>query len=239
MSVQLSTLPDPRRSGVGVVLVSTWRVGTAERQKEVVEAIADAWESREWPHEGLLSYSVYTGTDGDTLLHYSQWRDLAAYEQFFAASDNGRSARNADIDAAVPGIRRMGLNKYELYRSGSLDRQRDARVPGCIVIVDVEFEGPDAARQRDWIDTVFEALGSEEHPHPGGISGHFHTSLDGTRVLNYAEWESEQAHIEALVAPGEGVGSGSELWRRVQQYPGLTSGGSVRRYLPAVSFRAA
>ncbi|MGW0738081.1 antibiotic biosynthesis monooxygenase [Streptomyces sp. NPDC002851] len=238
MSVQRSVLPDPLRPDVGFVFASTWRVGTPERQQATVEAITKAWESRPWPHDGLLSYSVYTGTDGDTLLHYSQWRDLAAYDAFFAAPENGRDTRNAEIDAAVPGIERVGLHKYELYRSGSLTGAAgERRMPGCIVTVEVEFDGPDPARQRDWVDSVFTALATEEHPHPGGISGHFHTSLDGTRVLNYAEWESEQAHIAALAAPGDGVGSATEEWRRVQEYPGMVRS-VVSRYLPAVSLTA-
>ncbi|MFM9367178.1 antibiotic biosynthesis monooxygenase [Streptomyces sp. Da 82-17] len=234
MSVQRSLLPDLERGGVGVVLASTWSVDTPERQKAAVEAITEAWESREWPHDGLLSYTVHTGTDGDTLLHYSQWRDLETYEAFSAAAD-GRDARNADIDAAVPGIRRLGLGRYELYRGRSLNPKAEAE-PGCIVIVDIPFKGPDPRRQRDWVDAVFDALDGDE-PHPGAISAHFHASLDGTRVLNYAQWASEQAHIEALAAPGAGVGSGSDAWRRVQQHPGLAEGGSVKRYLPAVSLR--
>ncbi|MFP3990502.1 antibiotic biosynthesis monooxygenase [Streptomyces sp. E11-3] len=233
MSVRIDTLPQITRPGVGAVLASTWRVGTPERQRAAVDAIRETWESRPWPTDDLLSYSVYTGTDGDTLLHYSQWRDVAAYDTFVR---NHRDERNAEIDAAVPGIQRVALDKYELYRSGALDGE--ARTPGAIVIVDVEFEGPDPQRQRAWVDAVFEALASDK-PHPGGISGHFHTSLDGTRVLNYAEWESEQAHIEALAAPGDGIGSPTPEWHQVQNFPGLTRGGGVKRYLPAISLSAA
>ncbi|WP_156724225.1 antibiotic biosynthesis monooxygenase family protein [Streptomyces apocyni] len=233
MSVRIDTLPRITRPGVGAVLVSTWRVGTPERQRAAVDAIRETWEGAPWPTGDLLSYSVYTGTDGDTLLHYSQWRDVAAYDTFVQVHRDGRNAR---IDAAVPGIQRVALNKYELYRSGGLAGEAgEARAPGAIVIVDVEFDGPDAARQRAWVDAVFEALESDEKPHPGGISGHFHVSLDGTRVLNYAEWESEQAHIEALAGPGEGIGTATPEWHRVQNFPGLTGGGSVKRYLPALS----
>ncbi|MER5462799.1 hypothetical protein ABT010_19370 [Streptomyces sp. NPDC002668] len=57
---------------------------------------------------------------------------------------------------------------------------------------DVEFDGPDTEPQRAWVDGVFEALGTEPHPHPGGIAGHFQVSADGTRVLNCAEWESAE-----------------------------------------------
>ncbi|WP_342671266.1 hypothetical protein [Streptomyces lushanensis] len=61
--------------------------------------------------------------------------------------------------------------------------------------------------------------------------------MDGTHVLNYAEWESEQAHLDALAAPGDGGGTETEAWRRVRNHPGLTRG-TVRRYTPAPSLTA-
>ncbi len=96
---------------------------------------------------------------------------------------------------------------------------------------------PHPARQRDWIDAVFEAFGNDIRTSEGGIAGHVHVSTDGTRVLNYAEWESAEHHIAALAAPGEGTGSPSPLWERVQNHPGMTGGG-VKRYTPALSMRA-
>ncbi|WHM39309.1 antibiotic biosynthesis monooxygenase [Streptomyces sp. BPTC-684] len=228
--VKFDALPDLRRPGVGVVKSSVWRMGTPERQRAAVEAIAKAWGSRDWPDVGLLSYSVYTGTDGDALLHYSQWQSEAAYQDFFRRLRDGR---NAEIDAAVPGIERAGLHSYELYRSSG-PRPGDPRTPGCIVIVDVEFEGPDPDRQRAWVDGVFEALDTDPDLPPGGISAHFHASLDGTRVLNYAEWESERAHIDALAVGSNGVGSKTPQRARVQNHPGVTGGG-VTRYLPALT----
>ncbi|MFF2720697.1 antibiotic biosynthesis monooxygenase [Streptomyces sp. NPDC058011] len=233
MTVQFTDRPDPGRADAGIVKASTWDVGTPERQRQVVDAIRKAWESRAWPHAGLLSYSVLVGEDGATLLHHSQWTGELAYQDFVRES---RDARNDDIDAAVPGIERRDLHTYELYRSG-LRTQGDSREPGCVVIVDVEFAGPDPARQRDWVDTVFEALGADPHTPAGGIAAHFHVSTDGTRVLNYAEWESAEHHIAALAAPGDGVGSPSPLWERVLKYPGVTGGG-VNRYTPALSMEA-
>ncbi|MCX4968618.1 antibiotic biosynthesis monooxygenase [Streptomyces sp. NBC_00654] len=233
MTAQFNSRPDLRRGDAGVVKASTWDVGTPERQRLTVEAVREAWGSRDWPHPGLLSYSVYTGEDGRTLLHYSQWSGEQAYQDFFR---EGRDERNAAVDAAVPGIERLGLHTYELYRSTPPD-PGDSREPGCVVIVEVEFAGPGPARQRDWVDTVFEALGTEPMPAPGGISGHFHVSTDGTRVLNYAEWESARAHRDALSAPGDGIGSRTPQWERVQSYPGVTGGG-VHRYTPALSLGA-
>ncbi|WP_228994207.1 antibiotic biosynthesis monooxygenase [Streptomyces sp. DH8] len=230
MTTHLTGRPDPARPDAAIAKASTWNVGTPQRQAEAVDAIRKAWESREWPHHGLLSYSVYAGEDGATLLHYSQWTGEQAYQDFVR---EGRDARNAEIDAAVPGIERLGLHTYVLYRSG-LRGEGDTREAGCVVIVDVEFDGPDPARQRDWVDSVFEALAGEPELPAGGLAAHFHTSTDGTRVLNYAEWESAEHHIAALAAPGEGIGSRSPLWERVQRYPGMTGGG-VNRYTPALS----
>jgi quinol monooxygenase YgiN len=217
--------PDLLRPDVESPLFSTWRVGTPERQRETVEAIARTWERRRWPADGLRSYHVYTGHDGETLLHHSQWASEQAYEAF---AKTQRQERVDEIDTAVPGIERLGLGRYHRYRSGSR-RDGTGPVPGCIVIVEVEFEGPDPERQRAWVDAVFDALASEPTPRPGGISAHFHLSTDGTRVLNYAEWENAQAHIDAVAGPGNGVGSTTAQWERVQTWPGLKSS-TVRRY---------
>ncbi len=156
--------PDPARPDAAIAKASTWNVGTPQRQRETVDAIRKVWESREWPHPGLLSYSVYTGEDGATLLHYSQWTGEQAYQELVRDS---RDARNAEIDAAVPGIERVGIQTYEHYRSG-LRAEGDTRETGCVVIVDVEFAGPDRARQRDWVDSVFEALAEETGLPAGG-----------------------------------------------------------------------
>ncbi|MFE7131945.1 antibiotic biosynthesis monooxygenase [Streptomyces sp. NPDC057638] len=217
------------REGVGVVSVSTWDVGTPERQRATLRAIEETWRKHGWPdHAALLSYSVHIGDDGRTLLHYGQWRDQAAYEDFFA---HYRDARNGEIDAAVPGIERLELNFYRLYR-GQGDQDR---VPGSVVIVEAEFDGPDQDRVRRWIDGVHTALDSDTGADVGGgIGGWFHVSTDGTRMVNYAEWESAEAHQKALDASGEGVGSDTEEWAAVRAFPGVVTS-RVRRYTPGVS----
>ncbi|MET9257052.1 antibiotic biosynthesis monooxygenase [Streptomyces sp. NPDC003717] len=217
--------PELGRPDVQAPLFSTWLVGTPDRQRQAVEAVARAWERRPWPSDELVGHHVYRGHDGSTLLHHSQWTSEQAHRAFVKTR---RQESVDEIDTAVPGIERPGLGRYRYYRGGArTDGPRP--VPGCVVIVDVEFEGPDPERQRAWVDAVFEALGGDPELAPGGISAHFHLSTDGTRVLNYAEWETAQAHIDALAAPGDGVGSGTALWERVQSWPGLKSS-TVLRY---------
>ncbi|MFE5733356.1 antibiotic biosynthesis monooxygenase [Streptomyces sp. NPDC056528] len=178
--------PDLYRPGVGAVLVSTWRVGTPERQRAAVEAVRRTWEAREWPDPRLLSYSVYAGTDGDTLLHYSQWTDERAYDDFVRTH---RDDRNGEIDAAVPGIERVVLHRYAPPRpAGPIGP--DA-LPGAVSVVE---------------------SGGEEAIATGGIGTHVHRSADGTRVLALTEWEDVPAYGPAgarWYAPALSLGAGA------------------------------
>ena len=224
-TVRTDSHPDPTREAVGSALFSTWRLPDPARRQAALDAIAAVWERDPWPTPGLLGYYVYEGEDGETLLHHSQWTGEDAYEEYVRTH---RQSRVDEIDAAAPGIERLGLGRYRHYRSGSLDG--DARRPGCIVIVDVGFEEPgDPERQRAWVDAVFEAHATDPAPPRGGIAAHFHVSTDGSRVLNYAEWDSAQAHLDALQAPGDGIGGPTPQWKRVHEFPGLKQS-RVNRY---------
>ncbi|MFC9510131.1 hypothetical protein [Streptomyces sp. NPDC057002] len=203
-------LTDPR---IGAPLFSTWRVGTPERQVRTVEAIGSTWERRPWPADGLLGYHVYAGHDGSTLMHHSQWSGEHAFEAFVKTH---RQERVDEIDTAVPGIERVGLGRYRRYRS--LERAvGDVRVPGLIVTVRIDFEdGAGAgAGPEEWVDLVV------KEGHAGLISAHFHLSTDGGHVLNYAEWESDQAYDDALAVSGsDGATSGSRYRHALGLVPG-------------------
>ncbi|MFJ5258882.1 antibiotic biosynthesis monooxygenase [Streptomyces sp. NPDC088387] len=221
--------PDLVRPEAGAPFFSTWRLGAPERQRQAVEAVAAAWERRPWPTGRLLSYHVYTGHDGSTLMHHSQWADERAYEGFVKTR---RQETVDEIDTAVPGIERLGLDRYRRYRSQERPAG-DRRVPGLIVAVRIEFEQGAAARRREWVDLVLTALAGDEEGHRGLISAHFHLSQDGTHVLNYAEWEDDAAYDAALAAPGDGVASPNEQWARVQSYAGV-KGFTAARYRHAL-----
>ncbi|MFK4106470.1 antibiotic biosynthesis monooxygenase [Streptomyces sp. NPDC019531] len=225
MTRRTETHPDLTDPRVGTSLFSHWRVGTPLRQRQTVEAIADTWRRRPWPTGDLLGYHVYAGHDTATLMHYSQWTSAQAYEAFVKTH---RQERVDEIDTAVPDIERLGLGRYRRYRS----RERvagDSRVPGLVVAVRIDFAPEAADRRTDWVDTVLLALADDPVGHPGLISANFHLSDDGTHVLNYAEWESAEAYDRTFAAPGEGIGSPTELWERVRTYPGF-KGSTIDRY---------
>lgn len=52
--------------------------------------------------------------------------------------------------------------------------------------------------QQHLIELIVDATDSVMCKVPGFVSANIHASLDGTRVVNYAQWRSE-AHFEAML----------------------------------------
>jgi len=234
MSVEALTIEVPlldlSTTGKNEVIVSEWVVGTRERQEAVVDTFHRVWGQIPWP-AGLLSVKPLLSNDGLAVLNFAEWANNEAYEEF------GRTNRKivaAEMDEAVPGIVRIPPTHYQFYRTRISDK---ASEPGCIVVIMVEFESSDPARQRAWVDTVIEALDAEKSLHSGGISGRFHLSTDGKKVLNYAAWTSENAHHEAIKNSVQGAVGSHRKWREVRDFPGIRSS-SVKRYRLLRTFEA-
>jgi quinol monooxygenase YgiN len=56
-------------------------------------------------------------------------------------------------------------------------------------------------RQRELVDLLIEATEQVIKDVPGFISANIHASTDGTRVVNYAQWESPEAFHAMLADP--------------------------------------
>ncbi|WP_326569072.1 antibiotic biosynthesis monooxygenase family protein [Amycolatopsis rhabdoformis] len=57
----------------------------------------------------------------------------------------------------------------------------------------------DPAHQQELVDVLVSATEHHIRHREGFISANIHTSTDGTRVLNYAQW-TDVAHFEAMLA---------------------------------------
>lgn len=67
---------------------------------------------------------------------------------------------------------------------------------------------------------------------PGLRAAHFHLCDDGKRIFNYAEWESGEAHLQAMQG-GKGISqTDSAAWREVQSMTGITQQGFKHYALP-------
>ncbi|MEA5367461.1 antibiotic biosynthesis monooxygenase family protein [Amycolatopsis sp., V23-08] len=57
------------------------------------------------------------------------------------------------------------------------------------------------ARQHELVDLLTEATEETMRHQPGFVSANIHAGADGTRVVNYAQWESEGAFRAMLADP--------------------------------------
>ena len=55
--------------------------------------------------------------------------------------------------------------------------------------------------QQRLVDELVKATGSVVKKFPGVISANIHKSLDGTHVVNYAQWRSQKDYETMLVSP--------------------------------------
>jgi quinol monooxygenase YgiN len=73
---------------------------------------------------------------------------------------------------------------------------------GLIVLINVFSVDP--AEQQHLIDQWQQATDEVIRHVPGFISANIHRSLDGTKVVNYAQWESQEAFQAMLGDPTAG-----------------------------------
>jgi hypothetical protein len=185
MSADQLVFPDVRRLDARIALVSPLYVGTPERQGIEALRAAAAFRENSLP-DGFVSFSAFGSTDGETLLTYAQWTSDSAYRRYQENLEPSADANRADPI------------RFVLYRSSVLDPESR---PGILVAPTFDVDGPD--RQRTSIDALVDGPLSKQIP--GLIASHFHASLDGSRVLNWAEWTNEAAHEQFMqtAAPGE------------------------------------
>ena len=222
-AVTVHTHPDLTRPDAGIVAVSEFQVGGADQQQALFEASRAAWDSLPWP-ETLLSIAWLASLDGQSALAYVQWRDESEFEAY-GRTHRPMPRRPPEGRHAHAGAGGPRCSIAAIAVAPAPTRPSPAASSRCRS----SSTSPDEARQRAWVDAVFDALASEPEPPAGGIGAHFHVSTDGTRVLNYAEWVDAASHVAALERSGIGaVGSGPK-WRAVQTFPGLKAS-RVTRY---------
>lgn len=183
-----NTHPDIIRPDSKIALVSKWKVKNPEHQKMAGDAAIDVWKNMPWP-DGLISHTAFLGHDNVAVLQYSQWRGEKAVDAF---RRNNLEDRADDAHQTVPGLERVEAVMYRHYRSMISEKSAGSQ-PGCIILVSFEADGPEW--QSQFVDTLIDTVESRENPHhPGSIASHFHFSMDGKRVMNYAEFRNKEAH---------------------------------------------
>ncbi|MEE4545915.1 hypothetical protein V2S66_28585 [Streptomyces sp. V4-01] len=174
-----SAPPDIQRADATSVHVAQWYVPGREAGLDALDEAARQWRATPWP-PGILSFSGYLSTDHDTVLTYVQTSDPRALRVF---------------TTGLQGLAGAETVAYTLHRAIVVDD--GPLLPESFVVATFDTDGP--GPQEGIVASIAGALAAiPADRHPGMISANFHLSSDGTRVLNYAEWTSDEAHIAFL-----------------------------------------
>ncbi|MFB4424418.1 antibiotic biosynthesis monooxygenase [Streptomyces sp. QL37] len=172
-------MPDLRRTDATSVFVAQVYVPGRASGLETAAHLAEQW-SRPGRPSSVLSFSCYLSTGEDTVLTYVQCDDGDSYHPF---------VRSLEGAAQWPAV------EYRLRRS--VRPAGNDGPPACVVVATFDVDG--AERQDRVIDSLSDAIeGMPADRTEGMISANFHVSTDASRVLNYAEWTSDEAHTAFL-----------------------------------------
>jgi hypothetical protein len=213
MPVVSEVRPVIDREDVTVAVVEEVLSADPDAQQAAADAVVRYWKSVEWPR-GLVAQSLFIGTDGKSLLTYSQWssaRELAAGTRRFVR-----------FNWLASGIEPGTPQAYELYRVVRPTVLPDP-VPAaqCFPAAVFAMDSKDAARQ--WIDGLLDNEEQNEgadRAYPGALAANFHVAADGTGIFLLSEWVSEAeavVHIKEAIEP-------------LLEHMGQAEAGAGRRY---------
>lgn len=172
-----------------LTVFNLFETDTREGQERVVDAMKDIVDNATYP--GWISSTVHAGVDTPGTLNHIQWRDLAALEARYA----GGRFKNRTVPLFNELATSVRLLKTEmeftqhsrgLGESIEISPKRDDYT--VLVLLGVEPENQKElldtlAKPDEWLKTV-----------PGYRSHTYYRGLDGTFVVNYAQWESKESY---------------------------------------------
>src|ERR1700730_4275032 len=154
-----------------------------EKQQELVDIWLEEGKKFEtWP--GFVSATLHRSLDGKRVLNYAQWQKA---EDWQALAKQG-----VQLFARFKGVGRADPHLYEVvYLSTATEMAQvtvELAVPVATMINVFEVE---PEQQQHLVDIWLEE-GKKFETWPGFVSATLHRSLDGKRVLNYAQWQKAE-----------------------------------------------
>lgn len=149
---------------------------------------------------GFVSANLHRSLDNLKVANYAQWENEAALEQF-----RDRSDVQSLVAALQDLVEEMDSHQYEIVASESKVGPPQITA-GEYFVHFAEFRMP-AENQPRMVELAKEHVGPAMSL-PGLVSANFHRSLDGERVINYGQWEDEEAIHRLTQRPGFGKEDG-------------------------------
>ena len=163
-----------------------------EQQQELIEVIKEFLETVQ-TLPGFVSASLHKSIDGVKVVNYAQWSSMDDFESFINNQEvKAKASKLFEFDSPDSHV-------YEIVTSESKVGTPQIKEGEYIVHV-AEFD-MQPENQPKMVELAKEHV-KPAMEQPGLISATFHRSLDGTRVINYGQWENKEAIEELKKQPG-------------------------------------
>jgi quinol monooxygenase YgiN len=163
-----------------------------EKQTELIDTIKEFLEIVK-TQPGFISANLHKSIDGVKVANYAQWETLDALEAF---------RNNEEVQAKAVklcGFERPDSHVYEIVASESKVGIPEIKESEYFThFAEFRMKPENQPRMVELAKEHIQ-LAMEQ---PGLISATFHRSLDGTRVINYGQWENQNAISELTKRPG-------------------------------------
>lgn len=149
---------------------------------------------------GFVSANLHRSLDGVKVANYAQWESQDALGAFRQLSE-----AQVEVNKLRQLVDEMDSHIYEIVASESKVGAPQIKA-GEYFVHFAEFRMP-AENQPRMVELAKEHVGPAMSL-PGLLSANFHRSLDGERVINYGQWEDEEAIQRLTQRPGFGKEDG-------------------------------
>lgn len=170
-----------------------------EQQADLVGSVKELFViAKQQP--GFVSANLHRSLDGVKVANYAQWKDSASLEHFQQLPEVQEL-----IEPLRELVEEMDSHQYEIVASESKVGTPQIK-PQEYFVHFAEFRMP-AENQPRMVELAKEHVGPAMSL-DGLLSATFHRSLDGERVINYGQWENEEAISKLTQRPGFGSEDG-------------------------------
>ena len=162
------------------------------QQNDLIAAIKEFSETVK-TQAGFVSANLHKSLDGVKVANYVQWSSMAEFEAF---------RNNTEVQKKAEKLFTFDQPDYHVYEIvTSESKVGTPQIKEDEYIVHFAEFSMKPANQPKMIELAKEHI-KPAMKQPGLISATFHRSLDGTRVINYGQWENESAIAELTKKPG-------------------------------------
>ena len=169
------------------------------QQTAVVEKVRELFAIAR-QQSGFVSANLHRSLDGAKVANYAQWENMESLEGF---------RRLPEVQALIAPLQKfveeMDSHLFEIVASESKVGTPEIN-PYEYFVHFAEFRMPPENQPR-MVELAKEHVGPAMSL-DGLLSATFHRSLDGERVINYGQWENEEAISKLTQRPGFGSEDG-------------------------------